>query len=242
MRRIFLGILLLTVVACLAPSPANAQLIQSVASGLSNPFGVAVDNNGNVYIADTYAERIRVVNMQSTAITVANVTIGPGQMAAVAGNGTAGYSGDGTAALSAEIYNPIGVAADNLGNIYIADLYNYRVRKVNSSGIITTVTGNGTQTYGGDNGPAAAATLYPYAVAVDQAGNLYISDTYNQRIRMVNMQASVITKAGVTIQPGYIATVAGNGNIGSVKTAQPQMPNFRPLRYVGGRKREYLHL
>jgi hypothetical protein len=216
MRRIFLAATFLAVVVCSVSSSANAQLIQSVASGLSNPFGVAVDPSGNLYIADTYAERILVLNNQTVAITVANVTVNPGQLGTIAGNGTAGYSGDGGAAINAEVYNPVGVAADKFGNIYIADLYNYRVRKVNSSGVISTVTGNGTQTYGGDNGPAAAANLYPYAVAVDGAGNLFISDTYNQRIRAINMQTSPIALSGVTIQPGNIATIAGNGQVGSV--------------------------
>jgi len=215
MRHICFAAMALVSVVCLFPSSAGAQLIQTAMGGLNDPFGVAVDNQGNVYVADTYNEYIRVLNTQTTAITIANVTIQPGQVGIVAGNGTAGYSGDGGAATNAEIYNPIGLAVDNSGNIYIADLYNYRVRKVNNAGIISTVTGLGTQVYGGDNGPASAATLYPYAVAVDGQGILYISDTYNQRIRVVNTSGSTITRAGVKIPPGYIATVAGNGNIGT---------------------------
>ncbi|MGA3294909.1 MAG: hypothetical protein ABSE45_13115 [Candidatus Acidiferrales bacterium] len=199
----------------MAAPRAGAQLIQTAVNNLNDPFGVAVDSQGNVYIADTYDQRIVVLNKQATPITVANVTIQPGQTATVAGNGNAGYTGDGVPATSTDLYNPIGVAVDGRGNIYIADLYNFRIRKVNSSGIISTVAGNGTQAFGGDNGPAANAALYPYALAVDPSGNLYVADTYNQRMRVVNTQTNPITVAGVTIPAGYIATVAGNGNAGT---------------------------
>jgi hypothetical protein len=221
------ALLVIAVLALLAmPSRAGAQLIQTVAgngslgysgdggpatnSELNNPFGVAVDSRGNVYIADDNNERIRVVNTGSSPITVANVNILPGDIATVAGNGTAGYTGDGGPATSAEINNPSGVAVDSSGNIYIADLYNYVIRKVNTNGIISTVAGNGTGAFNGD-GPATSASIYAYAVAVDTAGNLYIGDASNNRIRAVNMGNNAITVAGVTIQPGYIATVAGNG-------------------------------
>ena len=215
-------------IACLGfPSHAGAQLLRTVAgtgsagySGdggvassalLQNPFGAAVDSAGNVYIADSGNHRIRVVNTGSSAITIANVTIQPGNIATVAGNGTAGFSGDGSPATSAQLNNPSGVAVDSSGNIYIADLNNFRVRKVSTSGIITTVTGNGTGAYGGDYGPATNGTLFPYAVAVDSSGNLYIADTGNQRIRVVNMGSSGIILGGIYIPAGYIATVAGTG-------------------------------
>ena len=230
-RHRYLVFLIGAALACLvSPSRAGAQFIYTVAgngtSGYSgdgglatsaqvyNTFGVAVDAQGNIYIADTDNQRIRVINAGKTAITVATVTIQPGDIATVAGNGTAGYAGDGGPATNAEFYNPSGVAVDSAGNIYIADLYNFRVRKVNASGIVSTVTGTGTQAAGGDNGLAANATLYPYAVAVDSRGILYIADTYNQRIRVVNTSTSAITLANVTIQPENIATVAGNGTYG----------------------------
>ena len=159
----------------------------------------AVDSAGNVYIADSSNNRIRVVNTGSSAITVANVTIQPGNIATVAGNGTAGFSGDGGPATSAQINNPSGVAVDSSGNIYIADLNNFRVRKVSTNGIITTVTGNGSGAYGGDYGPATNGTLFPFAVAVDSTGNLYIADTGNQRIRVVNMGSTGIILGGIYI-------------------------------------------
>lgn len=231
------GLLVALAICAAAPSRASAQLVETVAgngslgyagdggpaadSELNNPYGVAVDARGNVYIADDNNQRIRVVNTGSNPITVANITIAPGDIATVAGNGTAGYAGDGGPAINAELNNPSGVAVDNNGNIYIADLYNYLVRKVNASGIISTVVGNGSGAFGGDNGPAVNAGLYPYAVAVDAAGNLYIADTSNERIRAVNMGSTTIAVAGISILPGYIATVAGNGIQGSSGNGVP---------------------
>ena len=119
----------------------------------------------------------------------------------VAGNGIAGYAGDGGPATAAELSDPFGGAVDSSGNLYVADYGNARIRKVTSSGTITTAAGTGTEGYGGDNGAATRAELnYPIGVAVDSAGNLYIADTYNHRIRKVSN--------------GVITTVAGNGTAG----------------------------
>jgi uncharacterized protein (TIGR03437 family) len=145
--------------------------------------GLAVDSAGSLYIAEYDNQRVRKVS--------------GGVIATVAGNGTPGFSGDGGPATSAQLLYPSGVAVDSAGNLYIADTFNQRIRKV-SNGVITTVAGDGTPWFGGDNGPAARAELnLPYAVAVDSAGNLYIADTYNQRIRK--------------IANGVINTVAGGG-------------------------------
>ena len=111
-----------------------------------------------------------------------------------------GYTGDNGPAAGAQLNYPWAVAVDSAGNLYIADTYNQCIRKV-SNGVITTVAGNGTPGYGGDNGPATSAQLYdPFGVAVDSAGNLYIADTGNASIRKV--------------ESGVIATVAGNGTAG----------------------------
>ncbi len=122
----------------------------------------------------------------------------------VAGNGAAGYSGDGGAATSAEFNGENDVAVDGFGNLYIADMYNNRVRMVNAStGVISTVAGNGTQGYSGDGGAATSAELnWPSAVVLDSSGNLYIADSNNNRIRVVNAST------------GVISTVAGNGTQG----------------------------
>jgi sugar lactone lactonase YvrE len=153
--------------------------------------GIAVDANGNVFVADITTHTIRKINTTSGIITT------------VAGNGTQGFSGDGGQATSAQLYNPYALAFDKLGNMYIADYANHRIRKVNTSGIITTVAGSGTQGgFSGDGGLAINATLQdPTGVAVDAMDNIYIADWYNQRVRMVNAS-------------GVITTVAGNGTLG----------------------------
>ena len=120
----------------------------------------------------------------------------------IAGNGIAGYSGDGGQAINAEINNPEEVAFDAVGNLYIADTENNRIRMVNTIGIINTIAGTGTAAYSGDGGQATNAELhYPSGIAFDGAGNLYISDTDNNRIRMVNTA-------------GIISTIVGNGTAG----------------------------
>ncbi|MBI4384304.1 MAG: SMP-30/gluconolactonase/LRE family protein [Nitrospinae bacterium] len=149
--------------------------------------GMAVDRDDNIYIAHRSKNRIRRIDRRGTITTVA-------------GNGDAGFGGDGGPALKASLNFPAGLAVDRQGNIFIADRNNHRVRKVDRrEGIITTVAGNGTAGWGGDDGPATAASLnFPSAVALDRAGDLYISDRSNNRIRKVDKK-------------GVIATVAGRG-------------------------------
>jgi sugar lactone lactonase YvrE len=159
---------------------------------LNGPQGVAIDASGNLYLADTKNNRIRKVMASNLVITT------------VVGNGVAGYTGDNGVPLSAEINAPYGVAIDASGNIYIADTSNNRIRKLTlSTGKITTVAGSGTYGFSGDGGAATAAQLYmPTGVAVDSAGNIYIADFGNNRVRMV------------TLSTLNISTVAGNGTAG----------------------------
>ncbi len=167
----------------------------ATAAWLSNPQGVAVDSAGNLYIADTYNNRIR---------KVSNGIIGT-----VAGNGSPGFSGDGGPATSASLYEPVGVAVDAEGNLYIADTANNRIRKV-SGGTITTVAGNGKAAFAGDGGLATAASLsHPAQVAVDSAGNLYICDQNNSRIREVLASPPAV---GVVVSGDSLSlTQAGGG-------------------------------
>ena len=156
---------------------------------LNDSFGgqITVDAAGNIFIADADNNRIRKVNTS-------------GVISTIAGNGIGGYSGDGGPATSASLSTPIGVAVDGLGNIYIADFVNNRIRKVDTSGVISTIAGNGDLGYSGDGGPATSASLRnPIGIAVDALGNIYIADHANVRIRKVDTN-------------GVISTIAGNGN------------------------------
>ncbi|MGD0499911.1 MAG: putative Ig domain-containing protein [Bryobacteraceae bacterium] len=151
---------------------------------LSNPEGVAVDGAGNVYLADTDNHRVRKVSAA-------------GIIATLAGTGSSGYSGDGGPASSAQLNSPAAAAVDGSGNVYIADTYNFRIRKVSPEGIITTVAGTGTLGHSGDGGPATGAKLgYSKGLTLDQSGNLYIAETLYVR---------VVTPGGI------ISTIAGGG-------------------------------
>jgi uncharacterized protein (TIGR03437 family) len=151
---------------------------------LNYPAAVAVDGSGNVYIADTANH---VVRKRAAGGTIANL----------AGTNVAGYAGDGAAATSAQLNLPLGVALDTAGNLYIADTLNSMVRKVATGGTITTVAGSTLGGYGGDGGAATSAQLYePFAVTVDAAGNLYLSDTFNHAVRKVAVDGTITTVAG----------------------------------------------
>jgi sugar lactone lactonase YvrE len=165
----------------------TAQVITTVAGGgsdlgdnglatsaaLDSPLSVAVDRQGDIYIADTNHNRVRKVSAGGIITTVA-------------GNGGSGYSGDGGPATAAEVFSPKGIALDDAGNLYIAG-YSSVIRRVDAkTQIITTIAGNDDFGASGDNGPATAATLgNPYGVALDGSRNLYIADTWNHRIRAI---------------------------------------------------------
>jgi sugar lactone lactonase YvrE len=161
----------------------------ATAARFDHPYGIALDSAGNLYIADTENQRIR------------KVTAATGVITTVAGNGKYGFSGDGGPATAAMLAEPDAVAVDAVGNLYIVDTDNNRIRRVAAAtGVITTVAGNGDGDFYGDGGPATSAALWsPRGVALDSGGNLYIADTYNNRIRRVAAATGVIT------------TVAGNG-------------------------------
>ncbi|EFK06099.1 RHS repeat-associated core domain protein [delta proteobacterium NaphS2] len=181
--------------------PAVEASLSSAASG------IAIDSAGNLYISDTGNYCIRKVDTNGIITTVA-------------GNGVAGFSGDGGPAVEASLGWAMGIAIDSAGNLYILDGSNHRVRKVDTNGIITTVAGSDDYGFSGDGGPAIEASLgYAVGIAIDSAENLYISDSSNHCIRRVDTG-------------GIIATVAGNGIYGSIEDGVPAKKS--PLGYPVG--------
>ncbi len=152
------------------------------------PSGITLNLGGNIVFADQPNQRIRKINSS-------------GIISTIAGNGITGYSGDGGPATAAELDMPTSVAYDRLGNLYIADYGTQHIRKVNTSGIISTVAGGGSGGLG-DGGPATNAVISAYGLALDTMGNIYIADGTNNRIRKVNTSTGIIT------------TIAGNGTAG----------------------------
>ena len=178
-----------TIAGTLGNSGYNGDGHAATSALLSAPQGLAFDANGNLYIADTGNNRIRKVSSLDQNITT------------IAGNGVAGFSGDGAAAISGQLDHPWGITVAIDGSLYIADFGNNRIRKVDAmTETLSTVVGTGNGSYTGDGGPAIAATLNsPAGVVTDAAGNLYIADSENNVIRKVNHAS------------GEIATIAGNG-------------------------------
>jgi len=166
----------------------SGDLGRATSAQLNSPEGIAIDASGNQFIADNENNCIR------------KVTGNTGLISTIAGNGTAGFSGDGGQATSAQLNHPTGIALDASGNIYIADYRNYRVRKIDSgTGIITTIAGSGKFGHSGDGGQATLAELSVTGIALDAFGNIYIADYLNSRVREVN------------VSTGIIATIAGTG-------------------------------
>ncbi len=176
---------------------------QATAAEIDEPLGVAVDASGNVYIA-ILGTRVRLVNTS-------------GVISTLAGNGTAGFSGDGGQATAAEINQIYGLCLDASGNVYIADVNNRRVRKVNTSGVISTFAGNGNAGNAGNGGQATAAEVYaPTGLKADASGNIYITDELEARVRKVNTSGVISAVAGVNNEgysgDGGQATVAELNN------------------------------
>ena len=220
----------------------SGQAIQPVFSGDGGPAtdaklwwpkDVALDASGNLYIADTGNNRIR--------------KVARGIITTIAGSGAAGYAGgfggDGEPATSAALLLPSGLAVDNSGNVYVSDTNNRRVRKLSSSGIITTLAGDGTKGSSGDGGPAEKAELTsPLGLKLDAAGNLYIAD--GATVRMVSPSGIITTVAGTGVQglsgDGGPATSAELGawglafdGTGNLYVADPSENDVRVLKPAG---------
>jgi sugar lactone lactonase YvrE len=161
----------------------------ATSAALFSPYRAVADRAGNVYIADFYNNRIRKVDTSGTITTVV-------------GTGTQGYNGDGIPATTAQLNNPAAVALDGGGNLYIADTWNHRIRKIDTSGTINTIAGTGFPGVLGDGGAATLAQVnQPEGVGVDSSGNVYIADYGNSKIRKIDTS-------------GIINTIAGTGSIG----------------------------
>ncbi len=185
----------------------------ATSAALSHPEGVFVDASGNIYIADSGDDLIRVVNPGTQAVTIAGVVIQPGDIATVAGNGTPGYSGDSGPATQAQLDDPYGVFVDASGDIFIADTDNAVIREV-IGGTIQTVAGTpGSPGYSGDGQLATSAQLgLPEGVFLDGSGNIFIADTFNSVIREVTTaNHDIQTVAGVYYEWNDVCNYSGDG-------------------------------
>ncbi len=156
-----------------------------------NPSGIAIDNHGNLFVADQYNNCIRKISPAGEVSTLAGGKIGSEDIESSAGTA----DGIGTAA---RFYRPVGVVADAEGNVYVGDLFNHRIRKITASGVVTTLAGS---SYGFNNGPGKDALFaFPAGLALDKQGNLYVADTENDRIRKITPTGVVSTFAGTASQ------------------------------------------
>jgi uncharacterized protein (TIGR03437 family) len=186
----------------------------AVAAQFSAIQGLAVDRAGNLYISDTDFHRVRKVSPAGIVTTVA-------------GNGSAGFSGDGGPAAAAQLNLPYGLAVDPAGSLYIADLGNHRVRRVGPDGVIATLAGTGTKGFGGEGGPASRAPLMsPRNLAADAAGAIYISEFEGHRVRRVTPDGTISTVAGTGV-----AGFSGDGF--AARTAQLGYPAGLALDRAG---------
>jgi len=193
--------------------------IVTYAEGFTQPDAVAADTSGNIYVADTQGRRI--------------VKYSNGVYTTIAGNGYGQFSGDNGPGPNAALYDPMGLAVDSSGNVYIADTFNCRIRKLTPAGIITTIAGNGALFFSGDGGPATQAALhFPHGVAVDSTGNVYIADTVNAVVRELQGTLPIVSTNGIVnaasfatrISPGALATVFGSNFALTNAGAQTPLP------------------
>ena len=201
---------------------------------LVGPSGLLVDGSGNLYVTDLFNNRIRRIDAEGVITTIA-------------GTGERGYSGDGGPAAEAQLAWPSGLLVDGLGNLYVADRANNRIRRIDAEGVITTIAGTGDWGFGGDGGPATEAQLAsPSGLLVDGSGNLYVTDNSNHRIRRIDAEGMITTIAG-TGERGYSGDggpaaeaqlgwpEASGGRVGEPLRSRPNQPSS-PGHQTAGRK------
>jgi Secretion system C-terminal sorting domain len=209
-RRVNLITGIITTIAGTGVLGVSADGGQATAAKLTYPNHVAVDRYNNVYISD-HPSRIRKVNAVTGIITT------------IAGNGILGFSGDGGPATNASFNDVEGIEFDSIGNLYISDWYNFRIRKVDTAGIITTFAGTGVGGFGGDGGPATAAQFQSsWCLRFDNFGDLYLADYPNHRVRKINMATGIITTVVGNGLPGF----SGDGGPATAANAEPWYINF----------------
>ncbi len=203
------------------PFAANSQIINTfsgngtagyigdggpaTSASMSDPNGLVFDAAGNLYESEFYNHVIRKITPSGTITTIAGI-------------GTSGYSGDGGPATAARLNNPINLAIDGTGNLYIADFNNNVVRKISTTGFISTFAGTGLPGYSGDGGPATVAKLFkPSGLAIDATGNVFISDCSNNRVRKVATSSTITTYAGT----GGSGSSGDGGQATSAQVFQP---------------------
>lgn len=227
MNKLFSAIFTVAISCAFA---SNAQIINTIAGNgtsgmagdggpataaqLSQPDGVYLSPSGDKFICDAGAHSIRKISTTGIITTIA-------------GNGTAGFSGDGGPATAALLNRPFDITEDASGNLYFTDNINYCVRKIDVAGVITTIAGNGVNAYTGDGGPATAASLSKTAgIVLDGAGNIYIGDQFNHVIRKVNTAGIITTIAGT-------GTAAFSGDGGPATAAALSYPNYLIFNSAG---------
>ena len=216
---------IITTIAGTGDSGYNGDNILATSANFEGPTGMCLDDLGNLYIADFRGSRVRLITMSTGIITT------------VAGTGSQGYNGDDILASDAQLVTPGGLTLDTFGNLYIADIFDNRIRLITkSTGIITTIAGNGTSGYNGDDIlPTSALLSNPSGVKVDQFGDVYIADNLNSRIRKVTLQStptsmpSAVPTSKPSATPTSKPSAKPSRKPSAVPTSKPSAkPSFKP--------------